>query len=241
MSVIFNSKTIRIFAVVAILFTGIVNVRAQRQLEGHLKADIVSSYIWRGQNLGQVSLQPELAASWRGLNLSVWGSMGLTNKDDNREIDLKLWYETGGLSFGIVDYWDDENDSRFFYYKKDGTGHVFEGFIGYDFGPVDISWQTIFAGNDYQSGNGKRSYSSYFELSVPFRLITCDWNADVGLVPWRSDYYDVSGFNVTNLSLRATKAIKITKSFELPLFTKIVANPVSQKLYFLVGLTLKAL
>lgn len=234
-------KTIRILAVVAILLTGIVNVRAQRQLEGHLRADIVSSFIWRGQDFGDVSLQPELAAAWRGLNLSVWGSVGLSNKDDCREIDVTLWYETGGLSFGIVDYWNDGNDSRYFYYKKDGTSHAFEGFIGYDFGPVGVSWQTFFAGNDYLRDSGKRAYSSYFELSVPFRLITCNWNADVGLVPWRADFYDVSGFNVTNLSLRATKSIKITKSFELPLFAKIVANPYSQNMFFLVGLTLNAL
>lgn len=234
------SKTIRLFAVVAILSVGIGSVRAQNQVEGHIKADIVSGYVWRGQNLGHVSLQPELWGAWKGLCLSAWGSVGLSNKDDNYEIDLTLRYETGGLSFGVVDYWNDEKDSRYFYYKKDSTGHVFEGFVGYDFGPVSVSWQTIFAGNDYQSGNGKRSFSSYFELSAPFRFATLDWKADVGLVPWKSDYYDVSGFSVTNLSLQATKAIKITKSFELPLFAKIVVNPASKKLYFVAGLTLKA-
>ncbi len=93
---------------------------------------------------------------------------------------------------------------------------------------------------DYQV-DGKRAYSSYFELAAPFRLATCDWDAAAGLVPWKSGMYDVSGFSVTNLSLRATKAIKITKTFELPLFGQVVANPASQHLYFIFGLTLKAL
>ena len=235
-------KKLKIYVIVALLPTAIMGVRAQSQVECHLMADIVSNYIWRGQDLGHVSLQPELSVAWKGLSLAAWGSVGLTNhKDDVREIDLTLTYMTGGLSFGIVDYWDDGNDSRYFYYKKDGTGHSFEGFISYDFGPVSASWQTYFAGNDYQIDNGKRAYSSYFELSAPFRLANCDWDAKVGLVPWKSSIYEVSGFNVINLSLRATKAIHITKSFDLPLFGQVVANPASQHFYFVFGLTLKAL
>ena len=235
-------KKLKIYVIVALLPTAIMGVRAQSQVECHLMADIVSNYIWRGQDMGHVSLQPELSVAWKGLSLAAWGSVGLTNhKDDVREIDLTLTYMTGGLSFGIVDYWDDGNDSRYFYYKQNGTGHAFEGFISYDFGPVSASWQTYFAGNDYQIDNGKRAYSSYFELSAPFRLANCDWDAKVGLVPWKSSIYEVSGFNVINLSLRATKAIHITKSFDLPLFGQVVANPASQHFYFVFGLTLKAL
>ena len=235
-------KNLKILVIVAMLSTASMGVRAQSQVECHLMADIVSNYVWRGQELGHVSLQPELSVEWKGLSLSAWGSVGLTNhKDDIREIDLTLTYATGGLSFGIVDYWDDGDDSRYFYYKKDGTGHAFEGFVSYDFGPVSASWQTYFAGSDYQVDDDKRAYSSYFELSAPFRLATCDWDAEVGLVPWKSGIYEVSGFSVTNLSLRATKAIHITKSFDLPLFGQLVANPASQHFYFVFGLTLKAL
>ena len=235
-------KNLKILVIVALLSTASMGVRAQSQVECHLMADIVSNYVWRGQELGHVSLQPELSVEWKGLSLSAWGSVGLTNhKDDIREIDLTLTYATGGLSFGIVDYWDDGDDSRYFYYKKDGTGHAFEGFVSYDFGPVSASWQTYFAGSDYQVDDDKRAYSSYFELSAPFRLATCDWDAEVGLVPWKSGIYEVSGFSVTNLSLRATKAIHITKSFDLPLFGQLVANPASQHFYFVFGLTLKAL
>lgn len=232
----------KIGMIIALLSTATMGVWAQSRVEGHLKADIVSNYVWRGLEQGHVSLQPEMSVGWKGLSLTAWGSVGLTNhKDDTREIDLTLSYETGGLSFGIVDYWNDGNDTHFFYYKKDGTGHSFEGFISYDFGPVSASWQTYFAGNDFQSSDGKRAYSSYFELSAPFCLATCDWDATVGLVPWKSGMYEVSGFSVTNLSLRATKAIKITKSFELPLFGQLIANPASRHFFFVFGLTLKAI
>jgi len=231
---------VKIAMIVTMLSSGIMGVWAQDQVEAHLGADIVSDYIWRGQDFGDVSLQPELSVAWKGLSLSAWGSVGLSDKDDAQELDLTLSYETGGLSFGIIDYWDDGDDQPYFYYKNPDTAHSFEGFVSYDFGPVGASWQTYFAGSDYQA-DGKRAYSSYFELAAPFRLASCDWDARFGLVPWKSGMYDVSGFSVTNLSLRATKAIKISPTFELPLFGQLVANPASQHFYFVFGLTLKAI
>ena len=33
--------------------------------------------------------------------------------------------------------------------------------------------------SDYQA-DGKRAYSSYFELAAPFRLASCDWDARFG-------------------------------------------------------------
>ena len=231
---------VQIVLIAAMLSSGTMGVWAQNQVEVHLGADIVSNYIWRGQDMGHVSLQPELSVGWKGLSLSAWGSVGLSNKDDAREVDLTLSYETGNLSFGIVDYWNDGDGKPYFCYKNYNTAHSFEGFINYDFGPVSASWQTYFTGSDYRA-DGKRAYSSYFELSAPFRLATCDWDARFGLVPWKSGMYDASGFSVTNLSLRVTKAIRITRPFELPLFGQVVANPANQHFYFVFGLTLKAI
>ena len=196
-------RTKRIFMIVTMLLASNSGIRAQNQVECHLKADFVSNYIWRGQDLGHVSLQPELSVAWKGLSLAAWGSVGLSHSNDAREIDLTLSYETGDMSFGIVDYWNEGNDNRYFFYKY-GTGHAFEGFISYNFGPVSASWQTYFAGNDYQDDNGKRAYSSYFGLSAPFRLATCNWEAEVGFVPWKSGTYEVNSFSVSilpNLSI----------------------------------------
>lgn len=43
------------------------------------------------------------------------------------------------------------------------------------------------------------------------------------------------------LSLSATKAIKVTDSFSLPLFGQLVANPASQHFYFIFGFSVKVL
>ena len=217
------------------------NVSAKSDFEFHLKGDVVTNYLWRGLNFGHVSLQPEMSLGWKGLSLKAWGNMGLSDSKDSREIDLTLSYEIGGLSFGVIDYWTDGNDNRFFYYRNDSTGHSFEGFVSYNFGPVSASWQTSFAGSDFQKDSGKRAFSSYFEVAAPFRFVTCNWDAAVGFVPWKSDYYYTNGFRLINVSLRATKEIQISKSFSLPVFGQLVANPNEQSLYFVFGFTLKAL
>lgn len=49
--------------------------------------DLVSTYLWRGQDLGGVSIQPGIGLSWRGLSLSAWGSSGFDEKD-TKEVDL---------------------------------------------------------------------------------------------------------------------------------------------------------
>jgi hypothetical protein len=77
------------------------------------------------------------------------------------------------------------------------------------------------------------------EASVPFRLATVDWTAAVGAVPYASSYYAASGFAVTNLTLRATKDIRVTDSFSIPLFAQLTGNPCSQKAYLVLGFTLQ--
>ena len=143
---------------------------------------------------------------------------------------------------GVCDYWFTEGldpENRYFKYDAHGTNHVFEGFIGYDFGVASVLWCTNFAGNDGVKKNGDRAYSSYFEVSAPFKLATCDWSATAGAVPHRTTYYGTNGFAVVNLSLRATKDIKVTDSFSIPVFGEIAANPCSQKAYLVFGLTLR--
>ena len=219
---------------------------AQDKVEATISGDLVSNYIWRGQDCGDVSIQPTLGVSYKGLSLTAWGSVGLSNSNDTKELDLTLSYTTGGFNIGITDYWfnvglDPEN--RYFKYDAHGTNHVFEANIGYDFGLVSLQWYTNFAGNDGLNKNGKRAYSSYFEVNVPFKLATVDWSATVGVIPYSTTFYNewTSGFSVTNIALKASKDIKITDSFSIPLFAQLVGNPRTQKGYFVLGFTLKAI
>ena len=215
---------------------------AQNEIETPIGSDIVSQYIWRGQDLGSISLQPTLGISYKGLSLSGWGSVGLSDPTDTKEFDLTLAYTIGGLNIGVTDYWFNaglDPQNRYFKYDAHGTNHVFEANIGYDFGLASVQWYTNFAGNDGVNKDGKRAYSSYAEVAVPFKLATVDWTATAGAVPFATTSYGTTGFAVTNLALKATKDIRVTDSFSVPVFAQVAANPCAQKAYLVFGLTLQ--
>jgi len=235
-------KKMKVLILTTLLLIGATAAGAQeRELETTVSADVVSQYIWRGQDLGNVSLQPTLGLEYKGLSLSAWGSVGLTDSNDTKELDLTLSYTIGGFNIGVTDYWTNDGldlENRYFKYDTHGTNHLFEANIGYDFGLASLQWYTNFAGNDGENKDGKRAYSSYAEVSVPFNLYGIDWTATAGVVPFATTSYSTTGFAVTNLSLIATKEIKVTDSFSIPVFGQIVGNPCSQKAYLVFGFTL---
>ena len=177
-----------------------------------------------------MSLQPTVGLTWRGLSLTAWGNVGLTQSDYN-EVDLTIGYEHPcGLHLSLTDYWAAEG--------RLADNHVVEGNIGFDFGPLSLDWYTNFAGDYDRTDTGRQSYSSYVEANVPFRLLTCDWTATIGAVPFRTDFYDsASGFAVVNIGLLVEKEIAVTPRFGIPLFAGAAANPSNKGLYLWCGLT----
>ena len=213
---------------------------AQDKVEGTIAADVVNQYIWRGQDLGDVSLQPTLGIAYKGLSLTAWGSVGLSDPNDTKEFDLTAAWQVGGFHIGVTDYWFNTPNERYFDYAAHSTSHVFEANVGYDFGPLALNWYTNFAGNDGVNNSGDRAYSSYLEAAVPFSLAGCQWTATVGAVPYATSCYaEANGFAVTNVSVKATKDIRVTDSFSVPVFAGIATNPSSEKAWLLFGFTLR--
>ncbi len=210
---------------------------AQDTVEASVGADLVSGYIWRGQDLGGVSLQPGASIAYKGFSLGAWGSVGLESTD-TKEFDLTLGYSTGGFSISVTDYWFN-NGPGYFHYDAHNTAHVFEAQVGYDFGPVAVNWYTNFAGADGVNADGDRAYSSYINVAAPFKLGGLDWTAEVGATPWETSFYNggAGGFEVCNVTLGASKEIKVTDSFSLPLFCSATWNPATEGAYFVVGLS----
>ena len=232
----------KLYMIALAVFAFAATTRAESDFEGTICADFVSRYIWRGLDVGHVSVQPTLGVAYKGLSLTAWGSVGLTDSDDTKEFDLTLAYGTGGFNVGITDYWfsvGQDPDARYFLYKAHKTNHVFEGNVGYDFGFLSAQAYVNFSGNDGLNNSGKRAYSTYLEIAAPFRFVTCDWTATVGAVPMASTYYGTSGFAVTNVGIKAEKAIKVTDTFSIPLFAQVIGNPCSEKAYFVFGFTLE--
>ncbi len=206
---------------------------AAEPVSASIGADLVSSYLWRGQKLDAFSIQPSMGLEWGGLSLSAWGSTGLTGSFG--EVDFTLAYTVGGFTVGVTDYFCADSFDSFFDYGKE-TAHVAEVNLGYDFGFLSLNWYTNFWGAMGLTPEAKNSYSSYFEIAAPFSLGGLDWSAAVGCSPWANDFYGTGGFGVVNCSLSAAKDIEIG-SVTIPAFVQLMANPVDNHLFMCVGVS----
>jgi hypothetical protein len=231
-------KFVLVLAAVAAVFS----VKAQEVSVG---ADVVSSYVWRGAYQTTTAIQPSLGFSTNGFSLTAWGSSPISNEAAlfapyGKEFDLTASYEIAGLSLAVTDYWwAGEGALEYFMYSTHRTSHIYELTLGYTLPvekfPLSLSWNTWFAGSDYNNEDGKRLYSSYFELAYPFKVKDISLDAALGLTPWEGAY--ASKLSVINLSLKATKEIKITDSFTLPVFGQVITNPRSEDIFFVFGLS----
>ena len=232
-------------------------VTGQRRVEGSVKADLISHYMWRGQDLGGFSIQPEMSLAWQGLSLTAKGSTGFSS-DDRQEIDVTLGVERWGVNIGVTDYWrtgiDEKN--RYIFFKEEECAHQLEGNIGYSCKYFSLQAYTIFWGKDRKL-NLDRAYSTYIELGVPFALGGVDWLAKGGFTPFESagnwvaaiadgkytgkteaDYYYAEGFACLTASLRATKTLDIGFS-KMPVFAEVNVNPYLQTAQMVFGLTIQ--
>ena len=169
--------------------------------------------------------------------MSAWGSVGFEGTD-TKELDLTLGYEYGGFSIGVTIYWFTSADSpaRYSDYKD---AHTFEVALGYDFGSLAVNWFTNFAGSVGANDEGKDVYASYISVSAPFSLGGIEWSAEIGATPWANDFYNgySDGFKVSSISLQASKEVKITDSFSLPLWAQAIWNPTTKGAYFVAGIS----
>lgn len=208
----------------------------ENDVYAELNANLVSNYIWHGQNLGDISVQPSLTVGWKNLSLNVWGSAGIAT-DNHREIDFSLGYELGNLSLAVTDYWfvgSGETD-KFFNYSAHSTLHTLEGSIGYDFGFLSLQWSTYFGGYDYDD-EGKREYTSYIQAEVPFTLAGFEGVASVGATPWGNATYEANRFMVCEAAVGLSKEVKLTPAISFNATGKVIVNPATENTFFVFGL-----
>lgn len=228
------------------------------KVKATVDADILTRYYWRGQEKCGLTVQPEVRLNWRGLSLSMEGSTGLHN-DDHQEIDLGLSYQLGPVNIGVFDYWQTglDQEDRYFYYNAKKGGHQFEGNIGFTCSYFSLQGYCVFGGRDYKI-NGNRAYSTYVELTVPFRLGSLDWQMTAGMTPMESagqwntvtretvlgereviirDYDYADGPACCSATLRCTKNLK-AGTVRLPVFAEINTNPYLKKANLLFGLSI---
>ena len=132
-------------------------------------ADLVSSYLWRGQHVGGLSIQPSVTIDWNGLYLCGWGNIGADNwkfENINPELDITIGYDNYGFKldlthlyyFGGDNYFKGLIDANNTY--KDCEGELVESsttmelHAGIDIGewveivPLTFDWYTTILGYD---------------------------------------------------------------------------------------------
>jgi hypothetical protein len=230
-----------IVAIIALVFTFGVKAQEESGVNFSVGADLVSSYVWRGAYQTGASVQPGVGLEVSGFSVSAWGNMDLFG-GGFKEVDFSVGYSIAGISLAVTDYWwAGESTYKYFNYDNKTTDHLWEASLGYTLPttsfPLSLSLNTFFAGADIgKSSNGKRAYSSYFEASLPFSIKSVGLEAALALTPGESIY--AAKASVVNLSLKASKEIKITDSFSLPVFGQIIANPRSEGIFLVFGISL---
>lgn len=243
-------KNITVIALSAITLSSTsIQAEAKENVQVNGKADFVSDYIWRGadQNSG-FSIQPSLTLGYKGLSLNVWGSQSLTKWENGgaKEFDINLSYAINGFSLTLTDYWWNGVNKPYGHYKDT---HYFEGTLAYNFGerfekfPLSVSWSTMFAGADKRTNvatgeqRGSQHYSTYVNLSYPVSLPAgIVLTPAVGITPWNGYYYKHA--TVTDVTLKASKDLKVTDKFSIPLFVQAIVAPAYDRTYLVAGFSL---
>jgi hypothetical protein len=224
--------------VLAVLVGAWSSIKAQESsLNFSVGADLVSSYVWRGAYSAKTSFQPAASLSIGDFSLSAWASTEIVGTQ--KEVDFTAGYSIAGLSLAITDYWW-EGEGAYKYLKYgDGTAHLWEGSLGYTLPvesfPLSLSANVIFAGADKKEDD-KNNYSTYIEASLPFAIKDVNLSASLGATPGAGLY--ASQASVVNISLKASKEIKITDGFSLPVFGQIILNPNTEDIFFVFGISL---
>ena len=233
-----NRIRVTVIGFIAVLAASVMGVDKVQAQEFKIQGDLVSSYVWRGFYQTGVSFQPTLGFGIGGFSLTAWGSTDLT---------AAYTFGDSGLTLSVASlWWAGQGSNKYFNFKSHETAHHFEAGLAYTLPlekfPLSIAWYTMFAGAD-KNEKGEQNYSSYVELNYPFSIKSVDLNATCGFLPYEagSGVYGVpnSGFAVTNLALKATKDIKVTDRFAIPVFAQAIWNPRMEDAHLVFGITLK--
>ena len=198
-------------------------------------ADVVSGYLWRGYNLGGLSIQPSITFGWNGLYLCGWANIGADSwrfEELSPELDITIGYDNYGVALDLTHLYYFGGDK---YFKgldnpQNLSASTMELHAGFHLGdlvekvPLSIDWYTTMLGYDPivdSEGNVKRAYSTYIQLGYDIYLpLDIVLGLKVGFTPWKgmySDYEDVwtngrtVGFN--NLQLRAEREFELGKLY----------------------------
>lgn len=233
-------KRMKIAAIAAALVLAPMSVQAGEWTFGG-EFGVYSSYLWRGLENGGLSIQPDLNLSYQlddvwSIDGDLWYNKSFQEAfgeeftgDAYDELDLYIGATAGSLSFGIT--WDNE------YLFRDYACNFLHANLeyGFDFG-LGLQWSTVFLDNGYIDEDYCTIGSSYFEANYTYELGSFELCPAVGLVPWKSYYYDdVEKFHFINMALDCTYTLDFDKGWTLPLTATAMYNPNAGDFFWAIG------
>ncbi len=194
--------------------------------------DLVSSYLWRGTKFGTgPAIQPYVELELGNFSIGGWGSYCFTS-DEAAEADLYLSYGFDfGLSIGMTDYYFP--GTPYFEYSTESGSHAFEINLGYELKGFSLSANYLL---NEAGGAGAAGGDLYFEVGYGFESFGFILGAGNGWHTVEADT-DESDFNLCNIGVTASKEIKITDSFSLPVSGALILNPDTEQFHVVVGIS----
>jgi len=225
---------------VLLLFSmGTLPVIAQKEREIPLTietgVDIMSSYIWRGMDLGHTpSIQPYISASWKNFTVGTWSAFRITG-DGTDEVDIFISQSIGPVTLTLFDYWSYSRlyPSKYLDLHPETTSHLFEAQILLSGGeriPLNLMGGYMFYGAD-------PSKSLYFELEFVKPIKEGELKLFAGYQAMGSYYAGKSSFVSTGAGF--SYPVKILEWLGMNIVSNLTYNPAADKVYFTIGIGFK--
>lgn len=206
--------------VLLFIFGASTSIVAQTSVSGG--ADFVSRYLWRGVDYGNsFSVQPSLALTTGNFEVGFWASYPFVNTaSGNEEMDFYLGYTISDFTILFTDYYFPNSGLRYGLYDDPGA-HTLE--VGLSYGGSESFPVSVTA---YMNVYNDDDNTIYFELGYSTEVDEVAVDLFVGGTPGGDNaFYGTTEFNLINVGVTASKDIKITDEFSLPIFSSYIVNP----------------
>lgn len=214
--------------------------------------DLVSRYIWRGVDWGESldgssspHFQPTAAFSYNfgkagSLSLGVWGSYAFTGNYNENDIFLTYTVNTKSGNFMVTlnDYYFPYENIPVTNFDGKGEGaHTIEASGSYTF--PEVFPLTLYVSANVHN-NIPDDKTLYIEASYPFTVGETQLGVFVGAAQGESIWHKIYSerFEFNNIGLKASKSIKITQDYSLPVGLNWIYNAHLKKTYIVFKVTI---
>jgi len=211
----------------------------------NLSADFYTRHIWRGTlTCDSWNIQPTINVSKNNFLFGTWAAYTVDNSYS--ELDLYVSYTWRSFSFSILDYFCPNETLKFnrlFDFKQRSTQHTIDAVASYDGSgkiPVRFMVSTLLYGDDLDPLNNNNLYSTYIEAVYEWKLSSSQLiDFHIGITPYKSYYAD--SFNIVSCGIAMNQTIHVTEEFSLPITGKLIANPYTENIFLVFGISVSNL